>query len=89
MCRTAWARWPSTWNGRAVLRLAQVTIVGQDMGALVGLLVAAQRPERSAELALLEPLDPDDRPGPHSSQRYWPRSRIRGETPLGSPCLIS
>ncbi|WP_310570155.1 alpha/beta hydrolase [Gemmatimonas sp.] len=45
------------------LRLAEVTIVGQDMGALVGLLVAAQRPERSARLALLEPLDPDDLPG--------------------------
>jgi hypothetical protein len=30
------------------------------VGLLVGLLVAAQRPERLARPALLEPLDPDD-----------------------------
>lgn len=61
------------------LHLAQVTIVGQDMGALVGLLVgllvASQRPEPSARLALLEPLDPTTcrgRPSAHGSapQRY-------------------
>ena len=46
------------------LRLSQVTLVGQDMGALVALLLAAQRPERAPKLALLEPLDPDDLPGP-------------------------
>ena len=46
------------------LRLGQVTVVGQDMGALVALLLSSLRPERAFKLVLLEPLDPDDLPGP-------------------------
>ena len=46
------------------LRLGQVAVVGQDMGALVALLLSSQRPERAFKLVLLEPLDPDDLPGP-------------------------
>ena len=46
------------------LRLSQVQIVGQDLGALVALLLAAEHPRRVPRLALLEPLDPADLPGP-------------------------
>lgn len=72
------------------LRLAQVTIVGQDMGALVGLLVAAQRPERSAKLALLEPLDPDDLPGPaiRSLQRTSALSALTANALFGARPLL-
>jgi len=72
------------------LRLAQVTIVGQDMGALVGLLVAAQRPERSARLALLEPLDPDDLPGPaiRSLQRTSALSALTANALFGARPLL-
>ena len=72
------------------LRLSQVTIVGQDMGALVGLLVAAQRPERSARLALLEPLDPDDLPGPaiRSLQRTSALSALTANALFGARPLL-
>ena len=46
------------------LRLGAVSVVGQDTGALVALLLAAQAPRRVRRLALLEPPDPDDLPGP-------------------------
>ena len=72
------------------LRLGQVTIVGQDMGALVGLLVAAQRPERSAKLALLEPLEPDDLPGPaiRSLQRTSALSALTANALFGARPLL-
>jgi pimeloyl-ACP methyl ester carboxylesterase len=72
------------------LRLAQVTIVGQDMGALVGLLVAAQRPDRAAKLALLEPLDPDDLPGPaiRSLQRTSALSALTANALFGARPLL-
>ena len=46
------------------LRLGEVHCVGQDMGALVALLLAAEQPRRVRQVALLEPLDPLDLPGP-------------------------
>jgi pimeloyl-ACP methyl ester carboxylesterase len=46
------------------LRVGEVQLVGQDLGALVGLLLAAEHPLRTQRLALLEPLDPGDLPGP-------------------------
>lgn len=72
------------------LRLAQVAVVGQDMGALVGLLLAAQRPERAARLALLEPLDPDDLPGPaiRSLQRTSALSALTANTLFGARPLL-
>lgn len=72
------------------LRLPEVTFVGQDMGALVGLLVAAQRPERSARLALLEPLDPDDLPGPaiRSLQRTSALSALTANALFGARPLL-
>lgn len=72
------------------LRLAQVTIVGQDMGALVGLLLAAQRPERAPRLALLEPLDPDDLPGPaiRTLQRTSALSALTANALFGARPLL-
>lgn len=72
------------------LRLAQVTVVGQDMGALVGLLLAAQRPERAVKLALLEPLDPDDLPGPaiRSLQRTSALSALTANALFGARPLL-
>lgn len=46
------------------LRLGEVTVVGQDMGALIGLLLASRYPRLVSRVVLLEPLDPDDLPGP-------------------------
>ena len=72
------------------LRLGEVSIVGQDMGALVGLLLAAQRPERAARLALLEPLDPDDLPGPaiRSLQRTSALSALTAHALFGARPLL-
>jgi pimeloyl-ACP methyl ester carboxylesterase len=72
------------------LRLSRVALVGQDMGALVGLLVAGQRPERSSKLALLEPLDPDDLPGPaiRSLQRTSALSALTANALFGARPLL-
>jgi pimeloyl-ACP methyl ester carboxylesterase len=48
----------------SALGLGDVTVIGQDLGALVALLLAARSPTVVRRLALLEPLDPDDLPGP-------------------------
>jgi pimeloyl-ACP methyl ester carboxylesterase len=45
------------------LRLTDVQVVGQDLGGLVALLLAAEHPRRTSRIALLEPLDPSDLPG--------------------------
>jgi pimeloyl-ACP methyl ester carboxylesterase len=47
----------------AALRLPAITVVGQDIGALVGLLLAARQGVRIESLVLLSPPDPDDLPG--------------------------
>ncbi len=72
------------------LRLGQVAVVGQDMGALVGLLLAAQRPGRVRTLALLEPLDPDDLPGPsiRSLQRTSALSALTANALFGARPLL-
>lgn len=72
------------------LRLPQVALVGQDMGALVALLVASQRSEHSAKVALLEPLDPDDLPGPaiRSLQRTSALSALTANALFGARPLL-
>lgn len=72
------------------LRLGPATVVGQDMGALVGLLLSAQRPERVAKLALLEPIDPDDLPGPaiRSLQRTSALSALTANALFGARPLL-
>lgn len=46
------------------LRLPRAVIVAQDIGALVGVQLAARRPERVERLLLINPTEPDDLPGP-------------------------
>ncbi len=72
------------------LRLPEVVIIGQDMGALVGLLLAAQRPLRARRLALLEPLDPDDLPGPaiRALQRTSALSALTANALFGARPLL-
>ena len=45
------------------LRLPRAVIVAQDIGALVGVQLAARRPERVERLLLINPTEPDDLPG--------------------------
>ena len=45
------------------LRLPATAVVGQDIGALVALVLAARRPSLVARLALLSPPDPNELPG--------------------------
>ncbi len=44
------------------LRLSRAILVGNDLGALVGLKLAATRPERVAKLVMINPPDIDDLP---------------------------
>ncbi len=46
------------------LRLPRALVVGQDVGAIIALQLAARRPERVERLMLLNPPDPTDLPGP-------------------------
>lgn len=48
----------------AALRLPSACIVGQDIGGLVALLLAASPRSRVEAVGLLSPVDPDDLPGP-------------------------
>lgn len=45
------------------LRLPKAVVVGQGVGALVALQLAARRPERIERLFLINPVDPNDLPG--------------------------
>jgi pimeloyl-ACP methyl ester carboxylesterase len=78
------------------LRLGTVAIVGQDIGGLVALLLAAQAPRLVRRVALLEPPAPDDLPGPvvRSLQRTSALSALSanslfGARPLLEPLLTS
>lgn len=61
------------------LRLSRVTIAGNDIGGLVGLRLAATRPERVSQLVLINPPDLDDLPPPDilSMQRNTARFAFR------------
>ncbi|MDQ8157903.1 MAG: alpha/beta hydrolase [Gemmatimonadota bacterium] len=72
------------------LRLPEAAVVGQDIGGLVALLLAAQRPARTRKIALLEPPDPDDLPGPgiRVLQRTSVRSALAANTLFGARPLL-
>ena len=76
----------------AALRLPRVTVIGQDMGAIVGLLLAAIPRARVDALVLLSPPDPDDLPGPdiRAFQRSAARLALNANTLFGArPALAS
>jgi len=72
------------------LRLGDVSVVGQDMGAVVALLLAAQSPRRVRRLALLEPIAPDALPGPavRSLQRTSALSALSANSLFGARPLL-
>lgn len=57
------------------LRLPRAVIVAQDIGALVGVQLAARRPERVERLLLINPTEPEDLPG--ASIRVLQRAAAR------------
>lgn len=72
------------------LRLGEVCVAGQDTGALVALLLAAQEPDRVRKLALLEPPAPDDLPGAaiRSLQRTSALSALSANSLFGARPLL-
>lgn len=72
------------------LRLGEVSVVGQDAGAEVALVLAARHPRRVQRLALLEPLDPDDLPGPaiRALQRTSALSALSANSLFGARPLL-
>lgn len=66
------------------LRVPAVSIIGQDIGGIVGLLLAGQRPRRVVRLMLLNPPDPDELPPPEV--RAMQRTSIR--TAFGANALF-
>lgn len=76
----------------AALRLSGVTVVGQDIGALVALLLAASPRTRIAGVVMLSPPDPDDLPGAtiRSLQRRSARVAFNANTLFGAqPALAA
>ncbi|WP_158514862.1 alpha/beta fold hydrolase [Gemmatimonas phototrophica] len=72
------------------LRLGAVSVVGQDVGALVGVILAARHPGRVQRLALLEAPLPDDLPGPaiRSLQRLSALSALSANSLFGARPLL-
>jgi pimeloyl-ACP methyl ester carboxylesterase len=70
----------------AVLRLSAVSLIGQDIGALVGLLVAATPRLEVERVCLLSPPDPNDLPGAEirSLQRLSARVALQSNTLFGA-----
>ena len=73
------------------LRLPRALIVGQDIGALVALQLAARRPERVDRLALVSPADPADLPGPaiRALQRASARVALGANSMFGAGSLLT
>ena len=77
------------------LRVSRAVVVGLDLGAMVALALAAERPERVIRLVLVNPSDVDELPGDdvRSVQRNTARFAIRasrdvlGVAPLLGPLL--
>lgn len=74
----------------AALRLPAITLVGQDIGALVGLLLATRQGVRIESLVLLSPPDPDDLPGAEirALQRASARMVLSANTLFGAQPVL-
>ncbi len=74
----------------SALRLPAATIIGQDVGGVVALLLAAQRPSRVRQVALVSPPDVDDLPGPdiRALQRASARAALRSNALFGALPLL-
>ena len=74
----------------AALRLTDVTIVGQDVGAIAALLLAAAPKGRVESVVLLSPPDPDDLPGPdiRNVQRASARVALSTNTLFAAKALL-
>lgn len=72
------------------LRLPAVSLVGQDFGGLVGLMLAASRVRRVHRLAVLGPPDLDDLPGPEirTLQRTSARAALSANSLFGALTLL-
>ncbi len=72
------------------LRLPAASVVGQDIGALVAIALAARRPASVARLALLSAPDPNDLPGPEirALQRMSPRAALGANALFGALRLL-
>ena len=66
------------------LRLPAIALVGQDIGALIGALLSMRSPERVVKLAMINPSDPDDLPGPDVRALQ----RTSAKTALGANALF-
>ena len=75
----------------AALRLPTVSVVGQDMGALVALLLAANPRNRIDRVAVLSPPDPDDLPGAdiRTLQRSSARVVLNATTLFGAQPVLA
>lgn len=72
------------------LRMPAASVVGQDIGALVALVLAARRPSRVARLALLNPPDPSELPGGEirALQRMSARAALGANALFGALPLL-
>ena len=72
------------------LRLPAVSLIGQDIGGVVALLLAAQRSRRVLQLAIINPPDLDDLPGPEirSLQRTSARAALSANSLFGALTLL-
>jgi pimeloyl-ACP methyl ester carboxylesterase len=72
------------------LRIPSASVVGQDVGALVAMLLAASRPNRVQRLALLSAPDPHDLPGAaiRAMQRVSARAALGANSLFGAQPLL-
>jgi len=72
------------------LRLPAVSLLGQDIGGVVGLLLASQRPRRVHRLAVMNPPDLEELPGPEirALQRTSARAALSANSLFGALTLL-
>jgi pimeloyl-ACP methyl ester carboxylesterase len=76
----------------AALRIERATVVGQDVGALVALALAARHPRLVEQLVLLNPPDPSDLPPAPVRQMQRAAARVALSTvghQLGATALVA